>query len=86
MEIILRLRILRNEVASYSGGKLLHRGLDSEEEGHLEEEEQGGMRKMQEGEMGPSNKACFRTLWWKPVRSALESDNEEKKAVGNPHS
>lgn len=80
MEIILGLRILRNEVACYSGGKLLHRGLDGGGEEHPEEEAQGSMRKMQEGEMGPSNTACFRTLWWKPGRSELEGDNEEKKA------
>ena len=49
-------------------------------EGCLEEEEEGGVRKMPEGDMGPDNKACFRSLWWKTVRSALEGHNEEKKA------
>lgn len=27
--------------------------------------------------MGPSDKAYLRTLWWKPVRSALEGDVED---------
>lgn len=80
MEIILGLRISRNEFACYSGGKLLHRGLDSEGGEHQEEEGRVGVRKVQERGIGPSNKACFRTLWWKPVRSTLEGDNEEKEA------
>lgn len=73
------LRILRKLVACYPGRNLLQRGLDSEEstKERVEKEEEGGERKMQEGEMGPSDKAYLRTLWWKPVRSALAGDGED---------
>lgn len=46
----------------------------------LEEEEESGVRKIPEREMGSDKMACFRTLWWKPVRSVLEGHHEEKKA------
>lgn len=49
------LRILRKLVACYPGRNLLQKGLDCEEGGStkecLEKEEEGGERKMQEGEM-----------------------------------
>lgn len=49
------LRILRKLVACYPGRNLLQRGLDCEEREStkecLEKEEEGGERKMQEGEM-----------------------------------
>lgn len=74
------LRILRKLVACYPGRNLLQRGLDSEKRESTKERVEGRGGRGEEGARrgnGPSDKAYLRTLWWKPVRSALEGDGED---------
>lgn len=84
MEIILGLRILRNEVACYSGGNLLQRGLDSEEK--YGETPGKGRAGWCEEDAGRGNGACFRTLWWTPVGQHWKVIMKKRRQRGNPHS